>query len=93
MINAWCFGIDNRFDRESSAALIAGYQSLRDLEPAERDALPMLARGAAVRFTLTRLYDWLNQIDGAIVLPKDPREFAARLRFHQTVRDAEAYGL
>ncbi len=92
-LNAWCFDITNRFDRELSAALFAGYQSVRELDAAERAALPTLARGAALRFTLTRLYDWLNQSPGALVLPKDPRQFAARLKFHQTVRGVEAYGL
>ena len=93
MINAWCFDIDNGFDIERSGALTAGYQELRELNAAERDALPTLARGAALRFTLTRLYDWLNQSPGALVRPKDPREFAARLAFHQGVSNAEAYGL
>src|SRR5262249_23949369 len=93
MINAWCFGIGNVFDRERSAALIAGYQEFRELSPAESAALPLLARGAALRFTLTRLWDWLHQTPGALVLPKDPRQFAARLKFHQNVRGAGAYGL
>ena len=92
-LNAWCFGVGNAFDRELSAALFAGYQTIRKLDAAERVALPTLARGAALRFTLTRLYDWLNQSPGALVLPKDPRQFAARLAFHQTVRGVEAYGL
>jgi homoserine kinase type II len=92
-INAWCFDIGNLFDIERSAALIAGYQDFRELDAAERQALPLLVRGAALRFTLTRLYDWLNQSPGALVLPKNPREFAARLQFHQGVRGAEAYGL
>jgi homoserine kinase type II len=93
MINAWCFDIHNRLDTESSAALLAGYQDLRPLAPSERQTLPLLARGAALRFTLTRVHDWLHQTPGAIVLPKNPREFAARLKFHQGVRGAEVYGL
>jgi len=93
MINSWCFDMYNTFDLERSAALIAGYQELRELEDAEREALPTLARGAALRFTLTRLYDWKDRTPGALVMPKDPREFAARLAFHQTVKSAETYGL
>jgi homoserine kinase type II len=93
MINAWCFDIDNRLDLELSGALIAGYQGLRDLEPSEREALPILARGAALRFTLTRLYDWIHPSPTALVSPKDPREFAARIAVHQSVDNAEAYGL
>ena len=53
----------------------------------------MLARGAAFRFLLTRLYDWLNQVPGALVRPKDPLEYVRKLRFHQTVASVRDYGL
>ena len=92
-MNAWCFDGDNAFDPARSHALIKGYQELRALDPVEREAFPVLARGAALRFTLTRLYDWLNQSPGALVRPKDPRDCPRRLRFHQSVRGPEAYGL
>lgn len=82
-INAWCFDKDLEFQPALSAALLSGYQSKRKLEPAETDALPTLARGAALRFLLTRLNDWLNVPPGALVVPHDPKAFSARLRFFQ----------
>jgi homoserine kinase type II len=72
---------------------LAGYEAHRKLTPDEREALPILCRGAALRFLLTRLYDWVNHNPSALVRPKDPREFLRRLRFHRAVKDAGAYGL
>lgn len=92
-LNAWCFEPDGSFNVTKGQALIAGYQAKRRLQPAERAAMPLLSRGAALRFLLTRLYDWLNPDPAALVRPKDPREFARRLRFHRSVTSAEAYGL
>jgi len=92
-LNAWCFESDASFNLTKGRALIAGYQSKRALLPAERAAMPLLCRGAALRFLLTRLYDWLHPDPAALVRPKDPREFARRLRFHRTIKSAEAYGL
>jgi homoserine kinase type II len=92
-LNAWCFEPDGAYNLTKGRALIAGYRTLRDLMPAERSALPLLARGAALRFLLTRLYDWVYQNPGALVRPKDPREFARILRFHRNVKSPEAYGL
>ena len=80
---AWCFSSDGRqFDAKLSAALLAGYDSVRALGPAERAALPILARGAAMRFLATRAYDWLNTPAGALVTRKDPMAFARRLDFY-----------
>jgi homoserine kinase type II len=73
--------------------LLNAYAKVRPLEPAELAALPLLARGAAMRFLLTRLYDWLNRPEGALVKPKDPREYLKKLRFHRQVKSPEAYGL
>jgi homoserine kinase type II len=56
-------------------------------------ALPRLCRGASLRFLLTRLYDWLNQVDGALVQPKDPLEYLAKLRFFRGVTDPGACGV
>jgi len=56
-------------------------------------ALPILARGAALRFLLTRLYDWLHHPEGAMVSRKDPLEYYQKLRFHRSAIDASAYGL
>jgi len=80
---AWCFDATGaRFDPALSAALLDGYQAVRPLSPEERAALPVLARGAALRFLATRAYDWLNTPDGALVTRKDPMAFARRLEFY-----------
>jgi homoserine kinase type II len=92
-LNAWCFEPDGSFNLTKGRALAAGYQSKRKLQPAERAAMPLLCRGAALRFLLTRLYDWLNPDPAALVRPKDPREFSRRLRFHQTIISPDGYGL
>jgi homoserine kinase type II len=92
-LNAWCFEPDRAFNLTKGRALLAGYQRVRALTPAERTALPVLARGGALRFLLTRLYDWLNHPPGAFVQPHDPREYLAKLRFHRGVRGPEDYGL
>jgi homoserine kinase type II len=92
-LNAWCFETDGAFNVTKGRALIAGYQMKRALKPDERAALPLLSRGAALRFLLTRLYDWINRNPAALVRPKDPREFVRRLRFHRNVKGPEAYGL
>ncbi len=80
---AWCFDASGaQFDPALSEALLAGYDAVRPLSPAERAALPLLARGAAMRFLATRAYDWLNTPDGALVTRKDPMAFARRLEFY-----------
>ena len=97
-LNAWCFEPDRRsprleFNVTKARLLLAGYESVRKLAPAERAALPVLARGAAIRFLLTRLYDWLNTPPAAQVTRKDPLEYLARLRFHVAAGTEAAYGL
>lgn len=92
-LNAWCFEADHSFNITKGQALFRGYQSVRRLSDAERDVMPLLARGAALRFLLTRAYDWLNTADDAFVRPKDPLEYARRLRFHQSVDTAAGFGL
>lgn len=92
-LNAWCFEQDFSFNVTKSRALLAGYQSVRTLEPAELEMLPLLARGAALRFLLTRAYDWFNTAPDAFVKPHNPLEYLRRLRFHQTVRSASEYGI
>jgi homoserine kinase type II len=92
-LNAWCFEKDGAFNQTKSRALLAGYGSVRPLSEAERRALPILARGSALRFTLTRLYDWLTIPDGALVQKRDPLEFVRRWRFHRQVSSAAEYGL
>jgi homoserine kinase type II len=92
-LNAWCFENDGSFNVTKAMQLIAGYQTRRELSVDERHALPILARGSALRFMLTRLYDWLNHPEGAMVKPKDPMEYLQKLRFHQGVAHPSAYGL
>ena len=87
-INAWCFDDDLNFVPESCRALIEGYQSVRNLSEREVEVLPILTRGAALRFLLTRVNDWLNVPPGALVVPHDPKAFSQRLRFFQTATPA-----
>jgi homoserine kinase type II len=93
MLNSWCFEPDGAYNVTKGRALIAAYQSGRTLTRDEEIALPVLMRGAALRFLLTRLYDWLNPDPNALVRPKDPREYAKRLRFHLKVKHGGEYGL
>jgi homoserine kinase type II len=92
-LNAWCFEADHSFNVTKGRALLSAYGEVRPLSPAESGALPMLARGAALRFLLTRLVDWLDVPAGALVRPKDPIEYFKKLRFHQRVGAASDYGL
>ncbi|MFO7298172.1 MAG: homoserine kinase [Proteobacteria bacterium] len=92
-LNAWCFEQDYSFNITKSRALLKGYEQERVLEPSEREVLPILARGAALRFLLTRAYDWLHTSQSALVKPHNPLEYLRRLRFHRTVRSASEYGL
>ena len=92
-LNAWCFEPDFSFNVTKSRAILAGYQAVRPLSAAEQAALPVLCQGAAIRFLLTRLYDWLNTPAGALVTRKDPLEYLRRLRFHMSATDGRAYGL
>ncbi|MFO1184340.1 MAG: homoserine kinase [Bauldia sp.] len=92
-LNAWCFEADGAFNVTKGRALLSAYGRVRALQGTEIAALPLLARGAALRFLLTRLVDWLNVPKGALVTPKDPLEYYKKLRFHRSVADASAYGL
>jgi homoserine kinase type II len=92
-LNAWCFEPDHSYNVTKGRALLKAYAKVRALEASERDALPVLARGAAMRFLLTRLVDWLAVPDGALVKPKDPLEYFRKLRFHQSVKSVREYGI
>jgi len=92
-LNAWCFEPDHSYNVTKGRALLRSYANVRALSAAERAALPMLARGAAMRFLLTRLVDWLAVPDGALVKPKDPLEYFRKLRFHQSVKNVSDYGV
>ena len=92
-LNAWCFEPDFSFNVTRARALLRAYAAVRPMSAAEQAALPVLAQGAALRFLLTRLFDWLNTPPGALVVRKSPIEYLRRLRFHLAAKDAHDYGL
>ena len=92
-LNAWCFETDGSFNITKAKALLRGYQSTRSLSADEIAALPTLARGASMRFLVTRLFDWINTPEGAFVQPKNPVEYIKKLRFHRQIESAREYGL
>jgi homoserine kinase type II len=92
-LNAWCFESDHSYNVTKGRGLLQAYAKARPLAQAELDALPLLARGAALRFLLTRLVDWLDVPPGALVRPKDPLEYFRKLRFHQAVASVRDYGI
>jgi len=92
-LNAWCFEPDYSYNVTKGRNLLTSYIKTRPLSAAELDALPLLARGAALRFLLTRLVDWLNVPEGAMVRPKNPLEYFRKLRFHQKAESVRDYGL
>lgn len=91
-LNAWCFEADYSFNVTKGRALLKGYEEVRKLTAQERAAFPLLARGAALRFLLTRSYDWLNTPANALVARKDPFDYVRRLRFHQGAKSLADYG-
>ncbi|MGB6965730.1 MAG: homoserine kinase, partial [Xanthobacteraceae bacterium] len=92
-LNAWCFESDCSFNVTKARALLSAYSRVRAMSKAEEDALPLLARGSALRFLLTRLVDFLNVPKGALVRPKDPLEYVRKLRFQQSVSSIRDYGV
>jgi homoserine kinase type II len=92
-MNAWCFEQPNMINVTKARALLRGYSRVRQLGEDEKTMLPLFARGASLRFLLTRLYDWFNTAENALVRPKDPLEYRRKLRFHQQVNSVEDYGL
>jgi homoserine kinase type II len=92
-LNAWCFEPDHSFNVTKARALLNAYGRIRPLSETEQKALPLLARGAAMRFLLTRLVDFLNVPAGALVKPKDPVEYVRKLRFQQGVASLNDYGV
>ena len=91
-INAWCFDENELFDLKKSSCILSAYTEIRTLSKEEIASLPVLIRGSAIRFLLTRLYDWLNHPEDALVKPKDPMSYLKKLRFHQQLSDASDYG-
>jgi homoserine kinase type II len=92
-LNAWCFEPDGSYNVTKGKALLSGYVDVRMMSADELLSLPLLARGASLRFLLTRLVDWLDVPPGALVRPKDPLEYLKKLRFHQRIDHARDYGL
>lgn len=92
-LNAWCFEKSNDFNVTKARLMLSSYNAVREISAAELEALPLLTSGAAMRFLLTRLYDWLNRSPSALVKPKNPLEYLHRLRFHQGVTSHKEYGL
>lgn len=92
-LNAWCFEADGSFNLTKGQAMLTAYERVRRLDDVEVAALPVLCRGAALRFMLTRLVDWLDVPPGALVKPKDPLEYDRKLSFHRRVASAAEYGL
>ena len=92
-LNSWCFESDGSFNVTKARALLEAYERVRPLTKAELDRLPTLARGAALRFLLTRTYDLINTDANALVKTKDPKEYLRKLRFHQRVKSTREYGL
>ena len=92
-MNAWCFEPDGSFNATKARRLTNAYHRERHFTPDEMTALPVLARGAALRFLLTRLFDWIHQVEGAVVQVKNPLEYAKKLRFHRRVKGPGEYGL
>jgi homoserine kinase type II len=92
-LNAWCFEPDHSYNVTKGRALLQAYSKTRPLSATEFAVLPLLCRGAAMRFLLTRLVDWLEVPPGALVKKKDPLEYLRKLRFHQMVSNARDYGI
>lgn len=92
-LNAWCFEKDGAYNATKGAAMLEAYNAVRPLTSGEVAALPLLAHGSAMRFMLTRLYDWINTPEGSLVVKKDPLEYLRKMRFHRNVKSASEYGL
>ena len=93
-LNALCFEGKNEnlsFNVTKAKRFIDGYSSLRKLSEDEKKSLKILCQGAAMRFLLTRVFDYLNLTKGAIVKIKDPVEYLKRLEFHDSVNNYEDY--
>ena len=93
VMNAWCFERQKEFHVTKAKRLLAAYDAERHLPPEALEALPVLARGAALRFLMTRAHDWIHRDPQALVTPHDPMDYWHKLRFHQQVKSSAEYGL
>ena len=92
--NALCFdGLKNNlsFNVTKAKSFMKGYSQLRALNERERESIKVLSQGSALRFLLTRVFDVINTVEGAIVKVKDPVEYLARLEFHKNSKNFEDY--
>jgi homoserine kinase type II len=80
-INAWCFDKKNNFKDKNYKSLLRGYNSKRRLSDDEKFFLPLLCQAAALRFLLTRLFDWVNTPNEANVVPKNPEEYIIKHKY------------
>jgi len=92
-INAWCFEKDGSFNVTKARHMLNAYRKVRPFSQEELEAIPILLRGSALRFLLTRLHDWLHHPEGALVTPHNPLEYHRKLRFHQGVKRPGELGL
>ena len=93
-VNAWCFEpSNNEFNPTKAKLLLKSYNNVREFSIEEIEALPMLTRASALRYLLTRLIDYFSHDDNDLILKKDPAEYLAKLKFHQTVKRPSEYGL
>ena len=93
-VNALCFKKKKNIfvlDKKKSSKLLNGYQSLRKLTPAEKNSFNVLCRGSALRYLLTRSFDYLNTPKSAIIKIKDPREYIQKLTFHSNLDSFREY--
>jgi len=93
-LNALCFeGTKENlsFNVTKAKKFIEGYSKIRELSENEKKSLQILCKGAAIRFLLTRVFDFLNLIEGAVVTVKDPVDYLKRLEFHENIKDYEDY--
>ena len=92
-LNAWCFERDYSYNVTKSEAMLKAYCAVRPLQQNEIDNILVLARGAAIRFFLTRLYDWFNTPANSLVVKKDPLEYWRKLNFFRDVIKPSEIGL
>lgn len=93
VLNAWCFEQDYSFNITKASKLLSAYNAVRIISEEEKQALPILCAGAALRFLLTRLHAYLNQVEGAVVKVKNPVEYLKKMEFHLHVKSYSEYGL
>ena len=92
--NALCFdGFKNNlsFNATKAKSFMKGYSKLRELNDSEKESIKVLSQGSALRFLLTRVFDAINTVEGAIVRVKDPLEYLVRLEFHKNSKNFEDY--